>query len=172
MLVYEFRTGIKKAAGASVLTAMLAGSAFAAELANKPVTFTKDIAPIFQEKCQECHRTGSMAPMSLETYEQARPWAKAIKQKVVTRAMPPWHLDKTVGIQKFANDFSLSDEQIATIVRWVDSGAPMGDPKDMPPPKQFPDFDQWRLTKVLGQPDVVIDSQPYTMPAHGQDVWW
>jgi len=172
MLVYEFRTGIKKAAGASVLTAMLAGSAFAAELANKPVTFTKDIAPIFQEKCQECHRTGSMAPMSLETYEQARPWAKAIKQKVVTRAMPPWHLDKTVGIQKFANDFSLSDEQIATIVRWVDSGAPMGDPKDMPPPKQFPDFNQWQLTKVLGQPDLVIDSQPYTMPAHGQDVWW
>jgi hypothetical protein len=172
MLVYEFRTGIKKAAGAGVLTAMLAGSAFAAELANKPVTFTKDIAPIFQEKCQECHRTGSMAPMSLETYEQARPWAKAIKQKVVTRAMPPWHLDKTVGIQKFANDFSLSDEQIATIVRWVDSGAPMGDPKDMPPPKQFPDFNQWQLTKVLGQPDLVIDSQPYTMPAHGQDVWW
>ena len=91
----------------------------------------------------------------------------------MTRNMPPWHLDKTVGIQQFQNDFSLSDEQIATIVRWVDGGAPMGDPKDMPPPKQWPQDDGWRLAKELGrEPDLVIESEPYTMPAKGQDVWF
>src|SRR5579862_4038554 len=108
----------------------------AADEANGPITFTKDIAPILQAKCQNCHRTGEMAPMSLVTYEETRPWAKAIRERVVTRQMPPWHLDKTVGIQKFQNDISLSDAQIATIARWVDAGAPQGDPKDMPAPKE------------------------------------
>ena len=135
-------------------------------------TFSKDIARILQEKCQDCHRTGSMAPMSLMTYEETRPWAKAIKQRVVTRNMPPWHLDKTVGIQSYQNDISLNNEQIATIVRWVDAGAPAGDPKDMPPPKQWPDYRGWELAKQFGQPDLVIKSEPYTMPAHGQDVWF
>src|ERR1700728_5243254 len=88
--------------------------------ADAPVTFAKDIAPILQEKCQDCHRNGSMAPMSLVTYEETRPWAKSIKQRVVTRNMPPWHLDKTVGIQHFQNDMSLADGQIALIARWVD----------------------------------------------------
>src|SRR5690348_15467559 len=101
----------------------MAALAHAAE-PTKAVTFTKDVAPILQEKCQSCHRTGQMAPMSLVTYEQARPWAKAIKERVVTRQMPPWHLDKTVGVQKYQNDFSLSDDQISTIARWVDAGAP------------------------------------------------
>jgi hypothetical protein len=145
---------------------------FAAALPTQPVTFTKDVAPILQARCQECHRKGSMAPMSLVTYEETRPWAKAIKERVVTRQMPPWHLDKTVGIQKFQNDISLTDEQIATIVRWVDSGSPMGDAKDMPPPKEFPNFDSWQLAKQYGQPDLVLKSESYTMPAKGQDVWF
>jgi hypothetical protein len=144
----------------------------AAELTGRPVTFTKDVAPILQAKCQDCHRKGSMAPMSLVTYEETRPWAKAIKERVVTRQMPPWHLDKTVGIQHFQNDFSLSDDQIATIARWVDSGAPLGDPKDMPAAKQWPDNQGWELAKQFGQPDLVLKSDAYTMPAHGQDVWF
>jgi hypothetical protein len=86
--------------------------------------------------------------------------------------MPPWHLDKTVGIQHFANDRSLSDDQIDTIVRWVDAGSPAGNPKDMPPPVKWPDDDGWQLAKQFGPPDLVIKSEPYTMPAHGQDVWW
>jgi hypothetical protein len=77
----------------------------------KSVTFTKDIAPIFQAKCEECHRKDSMAPMSLVTFQEARPWARSIKERVVQRQMPPWHLDKTVGIQEFANDRSLSDQR-------------------------------------------------------------
>jgi len=143
-----------------------------AELTTQPATFTKDVAPILQAKCQECHRKGSMAPMSLLTYEETRPWAKAIKERVLTRQMPPWHLDKTVGIQKFQNDISLSDEQIATIARWVDAGAPMGDPKDMPAPKEFPSYDGWQLAKQYGQPDLVLKSEAYTVPAHGQDAWF
>jgi hypothetical protein len=135
-------------------------------------TFTRDVAPIFQEKCQDCHRKGSMAPMSLVTYDETRPWAKAIKQRVVARTMPPWHLDKTVGIQKFQNDISLTDDQIVTIVRWVDANAPKGDPKDMPPAKEWPDYDGWQLAKQFGQPDLIIKSDDYTMPAHGQDVWY
>jgi hypothetical protein len=140
--------------------------------AEAPVTFTKDIAPIFQEKCESCHRKDSMAPMSLVTYQEARPWAKSIKERVALRQMPPWHLDKTVGIQEFKNDRSLSDAQIATIVRWVDAGAPMGDLKDMPPPKQFPGENTWQLAKVYGEPDLIIKSPDYSMPAAGQDQWW
>jgi hypothetical protein len=140
--------------------------------ADKAVTFTKDIAPILQDKCQECHRRDSLAPMSLITYEETRPWAKSIKLRVMTRQMPPWHIDKTVGVREFKNDMSLSDEQIATVVRWVDAGAPQGDPKDMPPPKQFPAGNEWKAASVLGPPDLVIKSEPYTMAAHHQDVWW
>ena len=144
----------------------------AAELTSAPPTFTKDIAPILQEKCQSCHRAGSMAPMSLVTYDETRPWAKSIKQRVVTRSMPPWHLDQTVGIQHFQNDMSLTDAQISTIARWVDAGAPQGNPKDMPPAKQWPKEDGWQLAQQFGQPDFVISSDPYTMPAKGQDVWF
>jgi hypothetical protein len=96
-------------------------------------TFTRDVAPIFQSKCETCHRPGSIGPMSLRTFQEARPWARSIRARVEARQMPPWHIDKTVGIQEFKFDRSLSDDQIATIVKWVDQGAPQGDPKDMPP---------------------------------------
>jgi hypothetical protein len=162
------RRGMRLAAGAALTFSGIA----AADTAPKPVTFAKDIAPIFQEKCQDCHRNGSMAPMSLVTYEETRPWAKSIKQRVATKQMPPWHIDKTVGVTHFANDRSLSDEQIATIVRWVDAGAPMGNAKDMPPAKQWPTENGWQAAAKLGPPDLVIQSDPYTMAAHHQDVWW
>jgi hypothetical protein len=139
---------------------------------TKEVTFTRDIAPILQAKCQECHRNGSMAPMPLVTYDDTRPWAKSIKQRVVTRQMPPWHIDRTVGVQKFKNDMSLTDQQIDAVVRWVDAGAPLGDPKDMPPARQWPEENGWKAAPELGPPDFVIKSEPYTMAAHHQDVWW
>ncbi len=162
-----------KFSGAMGVFLSVSGVSFAADTqAAKPVTFAKDIAPIFQEKCQDCHRKGSMAPMSLVTYEETRPWAKSIKQRVVTRQMPPWHIDRTVGVQHFKNDMSLTETQINLVARWVDSGAPLGDPKDMPPAKQWPADNEWRAAKDLGQPDIVIKSDDYTMPAHHQDVWW
>jgi len=139
---------------------------------GQPVTFAKDIAPILQAKCQNCHRAAQMAPMSLVSYEEVRPWAKAIKQRVLTRQMPPWHVDPTIGIQKFANDLSLSDTQIAAIAKWVDDGAPLGNIADMPAPKQWPNDGGWKLAEKFGQPDFVVKSEPYTMPAKGQDVWF
>ncbi len=144
-----------------------------AQAVNNSITFTKDIAPIFQEKCQACHRTDSMAPMSLVTYEEARPWAKAIRERVITRQMPPWHIDKTVGIQKFKNDRSLSDAQIDTIVKWVDAGAPKGDIKDMPAPKVWPDESKWVFADMFGgAPDLVIKSPDWTVPPVGLDAWY
>ena len=151
---------------------LIPGFGAAADTAGPATTFTRDIAPIFQEKCQECHRKGTAAPMSLATYEETRPWAKSIRQRVITRNMPPWHIDKTVGIQQFQNDRSLTDAQIAAIVRWVDSGAPQGDPKDMPAAKAWPADEGWQLAKLYGQPDLVLKSEAYTMPEHGQDVWF
>jgi hypothetical protein len=149
----------------------LVSSALAADTASQ-VTFTKDIAPLLQAKCEECHRKGTSAPMSLATYDEVRPWAKSIKQRVVTHNMPPWHIDKTVGIQHFSNDRSLSDDQVTMIAKWVDEGAPKGDPKDMPAAKKWPDDQGWLLAKQYGEPDLVLKSEAYTMAAHGQDVWF
>src|SRR6202043_510178 len=105
-----------------------------------------------QERCQVCHRAGTFAPMSLMTYEQARPWAKSIKQKVLAREMPPWYLDKNVGIQHFDNDISLNDQEIATLVKWVDGGALQGNPADLPAPRQFPNGQEFQA----GKPDVIV----------------
>jgi len=142
------------------------GVAFAAEPA-KQVTFTKDVLPIFQEKCQVCHRPGTVAPMSLMTYEDSRPWARSIRAKVASREMPPWHLDRTVGIQEYKNDRSLADAQVATIVAWADGGAIKGDPKDAPPPVKFNDDEEW----AIGKPDLIISTPKVKVPAVGAD-WW
>ena len=160
------------AIGSSAIV-LFAGVAFAAEPApTKTVTFTKDVAPIFQNKCESCHRADGMAPMSLATYEDARPWAKSIAARVGARQMPPWHIDKTVGIQKFKNDRSLNDEQIETILAWVAAGSPKGDPKDMPAAKVWADDSTWNLAGKYGQHDLVVKSPEYTMPAVAQDAWW
>ena len=136
--------------------------------AQGQVTFTKDVAPILQQRCQTCHRPDTFAPMSLLTYEEARPWAKSIKQKVVAREMPPWYIDKNVGIHNFKNDVSLTDQEIATLVKWADSGAPKGNPADMPPPRKFEDNDKWHL----GQPDLIVQlPKDMLIPAAGADRW-
>jgi len=146
--------------------------ASAADTPAKP-TFSKDVAPIFQAKCQECHQPNSIAPMSLITYQDARPWARSIKERVATRQMPPWHIDRSVGVQKFKNDMSLSDEQVETIVRWVDGGSPQGDPKDLPPPKPLVTDNEWQAVRDgFGKPDLVVKSSEYTMAAEHQDVWY
>ena len=133
-----------------------------------PVTFSKDIAPIFQKDCQVCHRPGSIAPMSLLTYAESRPWARSIKQKVLAREMPPWFIDKNVGVQHFSNDRSLTDDEIALIGKWVDAGAPEGNPADLPRPRQFPDSDTWQI----GKPDVVVSlTKDYVVKAKGPDQW-
>jgi hypothetical protein len=140
--------------------------------AGDAVTFTRNVAPILQAKCQVCHRPNSIAPMSLQTFQEVKPFAALIKQRVQSRTMPPWHIDKTVGIQQFKNDRSLTDAEINTLVAWVDAGAPQGQLKDMPPPVTWPDPKAWQLAKDFGPPDLVVKSSPYTVRANGQDVWW
>jgi hypothetical protein len=131
-------------------------------------TFAKDVAPIFQAKCQTCHHAGTSAPMSLVTYDEVRPWAKSIRQRVANRDMPPWHLDKTVGIRHYKNDRSLNDDEIATIVRWADSGAPQGNPADMPAPLAFRSEGDW----FIGEPDLKVTTpSDFAMYPAGPD-WW
>jgi hypothetical protein len=123
-------------------------------------TYARDIAPIFQRRCQDCHRPGEVAPMSLLSYEEARPWARSIKRHVLSRGMPPWHADPAHG--KFANDPRLGEAEIKTIGDWVDAGAPEGDAADHPPAREF--VDGW----VIGTPDAVFTMpQEYRVPAEG-----
>ncbi len=145
------------------------GRATAAKISQtQPPVFTRDVAPILQEHCQVCHRPGMMAPMSLLTFEDARPRAESIKRRVAAREMPPWHVDRNIGIQKFKDDPSLSDAEIATIVKWVDAGAPKGDPAAMPPPRHFEDADRWHI----GKPDLIVTlPHEHTVPAHGTDTF-
>ena len=163
-----------KCLGMLVLVLALGVFAAPARAAEEAVpTFTKDVAPIFQAKCEACHRPGSIAPMSLVTYQESRPWARSIKDRVSTRQMPPWHVDRTVGIQAFKNDRSLTDAEIDTVVRWVDGGAPRGNPADMPAAVDWPDASKWYFAEQFdGPPDLIIESAPFTMQAEANDAWW
>jgi hypothetical protein len=154
-----------------VLTLLCLGSLAGVPVAQAPpaVTFARDVAPILQRSCQNCHHAGAIAPMSLVTYDEARPWARSIKQKVTSREMPPWYIDRHIGITKFKDDPSLSDAEIATIVKWVDSGAPAGSAADMPAPKVFADVDRWHI----GKPDMVVSlPKPYELRANGPDEFY
>ena len=154
--------------GAIALASLVQVQSFA----KSAPTFTRDVAPIFQRSCVRCHHDAGIGPMSLVTFEDVRPWARSIKDRVTRRIMPPWHVDPTVGITEFKNDSSLSDVEIDTIARWVDSGAPRGNPADMPEPIDWPSATEWELAATLGEPDLVVRSMPYTVTADGQDQWW
>ncbi len=129
-------------------------------LAAPPTTFTKDVAPILYKNCVSCHRTGEIAPMPLLTYEEARPWAKSIREKVLLGQMPPWHADEPRDT--FSNDRRLTETEKNTLVRWTEAGAPQGDPKDLPPQPQF--AEGWEI----GKPDVVLEMpKPFNVTASG-----
>ncbi len=137
------------------------GAALAASTTGgNPPTFSKDVAPILYQRCTECHRPGEAAPMALRTYKEVRPWAKSIKQQVVSRTMPPWHADPAVD--HFANDRRLSDADVATIAKWADAGAPEGNATDLP---ALPNFvEGWRF----GRPDITVDmGKDFKIPAEG-----
>jgi hypothetical protein len=151
-----------------IVAAVGAAGLAQAQTTPNQVTFTKDIAPILQRACQNCHRPGSIGPMSLLTYNDVRPWAKSIKQQVVQRNMPPWFIDRAVGIQKFKNDVSLTDQEIATISKWADDGSPMGNAADAPKPRVFDDSDRWHI----GKPDVVVTlKRDVLVKARQADQW-
>lgn len=140
---------------------------------EREVTWSGEVAAIFQEKCQECHRPNSIAPMSLLTYEEAKLFAPVIRFRVENRVMPPWHVNPQIGIQDFANDRGLSDEERAAILAWVDQGAPEGDASKAPAPLDFNDALVWRLEDQMGSPpDLVVESEPYDLAAVTQDKWF
>jgi len=145
----------------ALATAAVALSAIGAEV-DRP-TFSRDVAPIFYARCVSCHRPGEIAPMSLLDYASARPWAKSIKEVVATRKMPPWHADSS--LVRYANDRSLTRAEIATIVRWVDQGAPAGDPADLPAAPRF--IEGW----AMGEPDLIFHAKrDFTIPANQAEV--
>ena len=120
-------------------------------------TFNRDVLPILQKHCQSCHRPGQIAPMSLLTYESARPWAKAMKSAVLERKMPPWFADPQYG--HFTNDRSLKPAEIETIAKWADGGALRGDAKDAPPPVQW-QAEGWQI-----RPDLIVEGPTFSVPA-------
>ena len=141
--------------------------------ATDPPTYSNDVAPIIQGVCMRCHVEGGLGPMPLTTYEEVRPYARRIRESVLRRVMPPWHLDPTIGIRAYKNDISLSAEEVEAVVAWVDAGAPEGDPSDLPslPQDQWTWGEGWELESVLGEPDLVVTTGPIPIPAEGQDVW-
>jgi mono/diheme cytochrome c family protein len=163
------KAGLATVIGAAML--VWAPNAGAQTMPAPDVTFTRDIAPLLQRSCQSCHRPDSLAPMSLITYEEVRPYARAIKQRTGLRnrqgVMPPWFIEKSIGIQQFKDDPSLSDAEIAKIARWADSGAPRGNPADMPPPRVFVDAATWQI----GKPDLIVSTPSVDMKAINPD-WW
>ncbi len=135
------------------------------------LTYTKDIAPILQRSCENCHRVDGVAPMALSNYEQVRPWARAIKQRTgigpKAGVMPPWYVEKNIGIQEFQSDPSLSDEEIAKIAKWADAGAPRGNLADMPAARVYPDGKSW----TIGTPDIIVKLPEITVKGNAPD-WW
>ena len=141
--------------------------------AQVEATWAEDVMPIFQAKCQECHRPDSIAPMSLLTYEQVSAFAPLIRYRVENRVMPPWHVNPDVGIQDFINERGLTPEERETILTWVDQGAPQGDMSLAPAPLEFEEALVWRLQEQMGSPpDLVVESEPYDLPAVTQDKWF
>ena len=153
--------------GALAVPVLVAGQAPAAPT----VTFTKDIAPILQRSCQDCHRPNSLAPMSLLTYADVRPYAASIKRRTSIRnrqgVMPPWYIEKDLGIQHYKKDISLSEDEIGKIATWADSGAPQGNLADLPVPRTFADADTWSI----GPPDLIVKTPDVSIKAISPDCW-
>jgi len=150
----------------SLLASSLFPEAATAGQSEDSATFTRDVLPIFQRSCQQCHRPGTGAPMSLLTYEETRPWARGIRDRVVARQMPPWHIDRSIG--EYVADPSLSDDEIATIVAWVEAGAPRGNRADAPPPLDLANLNEW----TYGEPDLIVQMEEgFKIPAEGADFY-
>ncbi len=163
--------GIGRVAVALAAAVLLLGAQPTASVAQE-VTWAGDVAPIFYKSCVECHQPEGIAPFSLIDYQSARRYSRRISEMVASREMPPWHIDRDIGIQDFKNDVSLSDAEIATVVAWAESGAAQGDPARAPQPPVLPSGSEWRLEAQFGPPDLIIRSAPIDIPESGLDIWW
>jgi hypothetical protein len=144
---------------------------FASSNAPAEVTWAGDVAAIFNENCVVCHRAGGIGPMQLTTYEQVRPWTPLIREKVANEDMPPYSYDRNVGIQELKEDWRLAEEEIATILAWIDGGSPLGNAAELPPPPVIAEATEWSFTEEFGPPDLVVRSTPIDVPVSGNDIW-
>jgi mono/diheme cytochrome c family protein len=152
--------------------AMMPALSIAAEPASEHPTYAKEVSRIIQDNCQICHQPGQIGPMSFTSYEEIRPWAPLTRLKVMEREMPPYQYDHDIGVQELKDEWRMSEEDINTLVAWVDAGSPMGNLEDLPLPKEYPAVGEWRLGEELGPPDHIIQSTAWDVPAAGQDLRW
>ena len=138
---------------------------------SEEITYNSHVAGIINENCVVCHREGGIAPMQFTSYEQVRPWAPIIGYRVGRREMPPYAYDQGIGIQDLLGDWRLEQDEIDTILAWVEQGAPLGNPDIVPPQAEIPSLDEWNFTAEFGQPDLVLASEPIDIPAVGNDMW-
>lgn len=153
----------------SALTAL--GISVGAQAQDEQITYNGDVAKIINENCVVCHREGGVGPMQLTNYDQVRPWAPLIQLKVANREMPPYAYDHGIGIQELEGDWRLSQDEVNTVVAWVNQGSPLGDSDIVPPAADLPDPDQWTFAVDLGEPDLIVPSVPMDIPASGNDLW-
>ena len=165
---------MKKASviGLFSMMALVPALAGAAEGIGADPTYSNEVSRIIQDNCQICHQEGQIGPMPFTSYDEVRPFAGLIREQVISREMPPYHYDRDIGIQELKEDWRLSDEDINTLVAWIDAGAPEGNSANLPEPKTYPTIGEWRLESKLGPPDHVIKSAKWDVPANGQDLWW
>jgi hypothetical protein len=176
--VIHFSFTNRRPAGGAIATGFLVLAAVGAhaqssaqKLPAEEITYNSHVAAIINENCLVCHREGGIAPMQFTSYEQVRPWAPIIAYKVGRREMPPYAYDHGIGIQDLLGDWRLEQEEIDTILAWVDQGAPLGNPEIVPPVPDIPSLDEWNFAGELGQPDLVLESEPIDIPAVGNDMW-
>ena len=147
------------------------GLSVSAQAQEDQITYNTHVAKILNENCVVCHREGGIGPMQLTNYDQVRPWAPLIQYKVAEREMPPYAYDHGVGIQQLEGDWRLSEEEIETVVAWVNQGSPLGDADIVPPAADLPNPDEWTFAAEFGAPDHIIGSVPMDIPASGNDLW-
>ncbi len=150
---------------------LLSGFASPQSQHDESITYNGAVSRIINDNCVVCHREGGIGPMQFESYEQVRPWAPLIQQKVANREMPPYAYDLHIGIQDLQGDWRLSQQDINTLVTWVEQGAPLGDADRELPAPTVPDLDEWNFSARLGEPDLVVASVPIDIPADGNDLW-
>ncbi|MGI9250316.1 MAG: hypothetical protein ACR2PR_03855 [Pseudohongiellaceae bacterium] len=138
---------------------------------DEQITYNSHVAQVINENCVVCHQEGGIGPMQLENYEQVRPWAPLIQLRVANREMPPYAYDHGIGIQELQGDWRMSQDEIDTIVAWVNQGSPLGDPDVVPPRPDLPDPNEWNFAAEFGQPDLIVPSVPIDIPASGNDMW-
>ncbi len=156
---------------------MLAGSAVcalslqAAQAQDDQITYNTHVAKILNENCVVCHQAGGIGPMQLTTFEQVRPWAPLIQMRVANKEMPPYAYDHGIGIQDLQADWRLDQDEIDTVVAWVNAGSPLGDADIVPPVAEVRDVDAWNFAPQFGEPNLIIASTPLDIPANGNDMW-